>query len=349
MGHLGYRFESDLADKLIMGLIPGRFACSVLTIWLVTACNSGGPISESGLAVSAEVRASAVKMEDAIQQGLLEVITKDYNSTRTEMGLVLSPTDTSQIWIRIDAGLQVVDPKRADHIYITTQTKFVRLARRNNFLVTLPFVQRTLFRSFGIPSGAKLTRCEDERLIKFFSAIDSSDESPEWKHVQIATWVLTQDISFERVRVPPKDGKVRLTTHPTITSREMLDIFEMLQKVGHEKESFALWTEAMDELDHLVGRYESRVDGNPKHTIRPFRLICDLYPLESAADILVSCFDRHQGEDGLAFRSYAFETLQKVSGPVEHEMIKSAAGLESDSGLFEKMTAAIASAAAPAK
>ncbi|MEE2887065.1 MAG: hypothetical protein VX951_06500 [Planctomycetota bacterium] len=332
-----------------MGPISGRFACTALLLCLVTACGSDRPFAGSTSEVNYADRVSAVALEDAVGQGLVEVITRDHNCTRTEMGLVLRPTGGSQIWIRIDVGLQVHDPHKEDQVYITTQTKYVRLARRTNLLVTIPHVQRTMFRSLGIPSGARLSRCNDERLMKFLHAISKRSVVPDWKDVQIATWALTDNIPFDRVRTPPADGKIRLSVHPTINAREMLRIFALLEQVGYEKKDFALWIGALDEVDRLVDAYERLVDQEDRGAINPFRMICDLYPLESAADVLVSSFDRHQSDKGIPYRRYAFEVLRKIGGPSEIKIIKRVSMLESDRGLFEMMVEAAEASAAPVK
>ena len=185
--------------------------------------------------------------------------------------------------------------------------------------------------------------------MKFLDALSKRSVVPDWKDVQIATWALTDDISFERVRTPPNDGKIRLSVHPTVNAREMLRIFALLEQVGYHKREFALWAGALDELDRLIEDYERRMDWEDKGAINPFRLICDLYPLESATDVLVSCFDRHQGRKGMRYRCHAFEVLRKIGGPNEIRIIKRVSMLESDRGLFEQMTEAIRVSSAPVK
>ena len=71
--------------------------------------------------------------------------------------------DAHEIGHLVTNGHEVHDPHKEDQVYVTTQTKYVRLARRTNLLVTIAHVQRTMFRSLGIPSGARLSRWTPRR------------------------------------------------------------------------------------------------------------------------------------------------------------------------------------------
>lgn len=340
-----------------MGPKTGCHALLALSACLVTACGAEQTFSGPANEVTAAVQRAAIPLDQAVKQGVVKVITRDHNSTRTEMGLVLKPTGTSQPWIRIDAGWQVADPEKPDHVYITTETRYARLAKRKNLLVTIPHVQQTLFRSFGIPTGAVLSRCEDQQLLDFFAAVGKRAEPPTWKELQIATWMLTQDISYAQVRVPPSDGKVRLRTHPVVGSAEIQHIVGMLEDAGYARGDFALWNGALDEVDRLVGLYDALADAEERSALGPFRQLCDLYPLESASDVLVGAFDRHTGRKGMLFRRYAFDVLRRVGGSPEMTLIKRYADMEPDSALAKAMAqtvksaaaAAAASAASPAK
>ena len=91
------------------------------------------------------------------------------------------------------------------------------------------------------------------------------------------------------------------------------------------------------------------MDKDDRRSLIPFRDLCELYPLESASDVLVGCFDRHQDQEGLLFRRCAFETLRRIGGSVELKIIKRVQALEADQALREQMIRVTKGAAAPVK
>jgi hypothetical protein len=332
-----------------MGSIPGSIARGIFLVCLASACTSKPPFVGVASEVGDSERRSAVALEEAIERGLIEVITRDHNCTRTELGLVIKPLDRSQAWVRIDAGLQLVDPGRQDQTYLTTHTKYVRLPSRKNLLVTIPYVQRTRFRSLGIPSESTLSRCEDDRLLAFLSEINRQPVAATWKDLQFATWALSENIPFDSLHASSSSKTVIPGLHPPMNCCDLLRVVTLLERSGHKKEDFAIWYGALDEADRLTGVYEELMDKEDRRAIQSFRMVCDLYPLESASDVLVGCFDRHQGKSGLPYRHYAFEVLRKIGGPREIAVLKRVSVLESDPELFEQMEKAAQAMASPAK
>ncbi len=332
-----------------MGSIPGSIVCGAFLVCLASACTSEPPFVGVTSEVGDDERNSAVALEEAIARGLVEVITRDHNCTRTELGLVIRPLDRSQAWVRVDAGLQLVDPEREQQVYLTTHTKYARLPSRKNLLVTIPYVQRTRFRSRGIPSGSKLSRCEDDRLMAFLTVINSGPAMPAWKVLQFATWALSENIPFDRAHVSSNSKTAIPGFYPKINCCELMRVVTLLERSGHKKEDFDIWHGALDEADRLTGVYEDLMDKADRRAIQSFRMICDLYPLESASDALVGCFDRHQGKGGLPYRHYAFEVLRKIGGPREIAVLKKVSEFESDPELFGQMEKVTRAAASPAK
>jgi len=185
--------------------------------------------------------------------------------------------------------------------------------------------------------------------VAFLSDINSGPAMPTWKDLQFATWALSENIPFGSAHVSSNSKSAIPDFYPKMNCCDLMRVVTLLERSGHKKEDFDIWHGALDEADRLAGVYEDLMDKADRRAIQSFRMICDLYPLESASDALVGCFDRHQGKNGLPYRYYAFEVLRKIGGPREIAVLKKVSALESDPDLFGQMEKVTQAAASPAK
>jgi hypothetical protein len=96
-------------------------------------------------------------------------------------------------------------------------------------------------------------------------------------------------------------------------------------------------------LDALIEQYENFVEANDGRALVPFKRICDFYPFETAVDLVIGSFDRHQSEEGgSVYRRRAFEVLRDDGSPSAIAVIKRVATFEPDGELFKAMQAVVA-------
>lgn len=328
-----------------------KASVAVTLLWALAGCTPELPEVVREQSVSEDVKAEAIPLELALERNMVKARPLPGHDARNEeMTILLEPLVTSQPWIRIDPGWKAENEEFSKVAFVTTHTVYVRMPKRKKYKAKVRHVRLFHTRSTGMPENCKLAKMDDERLIGFLKMTGDAGEEPDWKLTQLAVWALAdKDMSYAKVQ-PPED----VEHHPFrgnkqfATAGQIKKVMELLESGGFDREEFPLWRELVAVMDVHVASYENYWDSAPNRALVPFRRICNYYPLEVAADVIFSAFDRHEGDAGRKFRALAVETLGKHRGPREMERLQRSANYESDPKLLESMQAILSGAPIPA-
>ena len=290
-------------------------------------------------------RASAISLETAVEDGLVDAAILSEGSSLNAMALLLTPKVTSQPWIRVDSGLWAEGAVESDGGFVSYQTTYVRVPKDTKYRVSLPHVRIRSGKSEGIRRGTTLGELEHEEIRAFFDVLDLKEEQPDWKIVQVATWALSEDVSYHRVRPSSQRSGLRGNL-VQVDAGELTEVTELLAEAGHPGDRFAFWSEALDVLDEQAERYDQfTMDGGPG-ALDSFKQVAEFYPFEIASDVVIGAFDRHPGPEGVDYRRHAIQVLGRHGGARELEVLEQRSRFEDDEELFDQMMRLIAEVSA---
>jgi len=282
-------------------------------------------------------------LDQALAQKMVEVKPLATHSSRTEMALMLIPKVTSQPWIRIDPGWVAQSSGPTHAAFVTTQTIYVRMPTRKKFKVYVRHVRLRPTRATAIPADLELVQFDHPKLIEFLRITGDEAENPPWKLVQIGVWALVDNVAYEFVRPPTKSKFFGYRgNHVFATPGQIEQVMELLAKADHDRDEFALWEGVFDEMGKHVTRYEDDRDVDPVRAFIPFKNICNFYPLDLAAEVMIGALDRHENAEGRAYRSFIVDVLIEHGTAREIEVLRQRANFESDEKILATMTKAIA-------
>ncbi len=318
----------------------GRVLLAILVVGLAPACTTEDPQTVRPSELTPGERAGAISLESAMKDGLVEATIPSEGSTLHAMTILLEPNVTSEPWIRIGAGLWT-EGSVGDGGFATYQTLYVRIPRDTPYRVSLPHVRIRSGKSDGIWDGATISELNHDVIRPFFEVLDLKQEPLDWKLVQVATWALSEDIGYARLR---RSG---LRGNPLyVGAEDLVSVTRLLAEAGHTGSEFAFWSEALDVLGEQVEQYDRLVFDEEPGALGPFKQVCDFYPFEIASDIVIGAFDRHAGPEGRDYRRYAIEVLGRHGGAHELEILEQRSRFEDDEILFDHMMAIIAEVSA---
>ncbi len=314
----------------------------IVGLTTLAACTPELPECVRASDVPATARAVAISLDRALEQKMLEVKPITTHSSRTEMALMLKPTVTSQPWIRIDPGWVAQNPRPNQAAFVTTQTVYVRMPKREKFKVYVRHVRLRPTRATGIPTDLNLVQFDHPKLVEFLRITGDEATDPPWKLVQIGVWAIVDDVSYEFVR-PPTKGKHfgYRGNHEFATPGQIEQVMELLAKADHDRGEFALWHGVFDEMEKHVNDYEDDRDTDIVRAFTPFKNVCNFYPLELAGDVMIGALDRHDDAQGRAYRTYIVDVLIEHGTSREIEVLRRRSNFESNEKILAAMRQAI--------
>jgi hypothetical protein len=340
------------ADEGPMRGFRFRVVGCLIGLVVLAACTPELPKFAREHQLPPSVKSAAIPLERALKEGMVEATPLATHSTRTEMAILLKPLVTSQPWIRIDPGWVAANKQFSQVSFVVCHTVYARLPQRKNYTIRVRHARLKCTRSTGMPSDSRLEQVDDERLVSFLETTDDGDKDPDWKILQIAVWALTDDISYtERTVKPPTSGDHIgfKGNHQYATAGQIGEVMELLASAGHDREDFNLWKTINEQLDHEVVAYENHWDNDAAKAFVSFKKICNFYPLEVAADIMFSAFDRHEGVKGRDFRFEVVNILGRHGGDREIKLLRERSSFEADQKILKTMHTIIDGYAAPGR
>ena len=189
------------------------------------------------------------------------------------------------------------------------------------------------------PKFVRYAGNKTEELINFLKVSGDKEKDPPWKLVQFAVWSIVEDIEYARVRPEGADNHLRFRGNEQFATAGQIDqVMTMIEESNLDRSDFRLWQELLAELDKYVVEYENDYTSDPDRAFMSFRQICNYYPLDVAEDIMLSAFDRHEGQAGIKFRLRVVEVLGEHGTTKEIAALKRRSDFETDDKVLAKIT-----------
>ncbi|MCA8954938.1 MAG: hypothetical protein KDC87_02630, partial [Planctomycetes bacterium] len=290
-------------------------------------------------------RATAVPLQEAVAKKWIEVHALPTSSTRELLALRIEPRVHTQPWVRIDAGLAVGD---SGGRMVSYQTVLVRVSDDRPQVVNLSYVYTARERPEQLAKQAAVSRVDNARLLSLIRHVDGLESPPDWRTVQVAAWMLAFDVPWSLLSPPARDARKPIGNQLVVSPKEMVGVLQLLQSAGFDRQEFAAWRQIAEDLDARIYRYETALESSSPEALVAFQKVCELYPIDAAAEVVTASFDRHrQHSDAVRFRRHALGVLRRDGSAVARGFIEQAASREDDEQLAREMNDALARPAAP--
>lgn len=275
-------------------------------------------IVEAALAIQ-KLRESSIDAEDkpsisilqALQKRMIELKCSDipFQSSRIRFQ-VLSLRDVP-MQIRIDPGLRIYNPRNGSEL-VTLSKEVLRLLPKS---AENREVLSARLKTIAVSGDYRIEEMNPEHPVTgFVQSILKEGASPSWNVLQIAVWVLNQNVDLETVRrerihSPESEEQGILgATYPIADSIGMVDrALGLLEKRGTDITKTQLYKDAEKTLALATEAYQnSQSDTQNLETIGFFR------NRSEARTILCEVFSRHPNAEGLTLRKTAFRYLVDI-------------------------------------
>ncbi len=268
-------------------------------------------------------------LDQALNDGMVKASAADILDNDELSRVILKSMIDSKPIIRLNPGWQLVLPsKLADKKdsglsdLVTVLSRDIKLSHQKIIWVNVSTVQLypTRFRRMGGSGNQYSLKKFDsnDTLSTLLEHIYSEDLTPSWKSLQIVTWVLMDNTSFDYIKKKTygtmNSGGFSITRMSGVLwlARDIAPIDEareLLEGIGVETSGLKLFSESETFLQDAIKRYNNR-----NKELQALYDIAYFYKWSEAETILKSVFLKHPQKEkkGIIFRKVAFEYLAKI-------------------------------------
>jgi hypothetical protein len=252
-----------------------------------------------------------ISLLQALEKKLIELKCSDIPFQSSRIRFQILSLRNNPLQINIEPGLRLFNSQNGSDL-ITFSREVVKLSPKS---AESREVLAGRLKTMAMSGDYRIEKLNSENpAANFVSTVAKDSKAPSWNVLQIAIWILNQNVDLETLRrerynspQSQEDGMLG-ATYPVAESIDSIDrAFKLLEKNGMDITKTQLYKDVEKTLALATEDYRnSQSDNQNLETIGFFRTRSE------AKNILCEVFSRNPNAEGLQLRKTAFRCLSNI-------------------------------------